>query len=54
MFSHEEIPGTVMLKKSENPGSVVAQGSRFPVGVGIVFRLAPMGGADFYWNSPNA
>ena len=30
MFSHEKIPGTVVLKNSGNPGSVVAQGPRFP------------------------
>ena len=48
MFSHEKIPGTVVLKNSGNPGSVVAQGPRFPGGVGVVFPLPSMGGARIF------
>ena len=48
MFSHEEIPGTVVLKNSENLGSVLAQGQRFPGGVGVVFQLPSMGGARIF------
>ena len=48
MFSHAKIPGTVMLKNSGNPGSVVAQGPRFSGGVGVVFQLPSMGASpDF-------
>ena len=45
MLSHEEIPGTVVLKTSGNPGSEVAQGPRFPGGMGVVFQLPSMEGA---------
>ena len=45
MFIHKKIPGTVVLKNSGNPGSVVAKGPRFPGGVGVVFQLPSMGGA---------
>ena len=48
MLSHEEIPGTVVLKKSENLGYVVAQGPRFPGGVGVVFQLLSLGGARIF------
>ena len=37
MLGHEEIQVTVVLKNFGNPGSVVAQRSRFPGGVGGVF-----------------
>ena len=36
-MSHEENPGTVVLKYSGNPGSVVTQGPRFLGGVGGYF-----------------
>ena len=42
-FSHEEIPGTVVLKNSGNPGSVVVRGPRFPGGMVVVFQLLSMG-----------
>ena len=45
LLIHEEIPGTVVLKNSVNPGSVVAQGPRFLGGVEVVFQLPFMGGA---------
>ena len=45
MFSFEEILGTVMLKNYVNLGSAVAQGSRFPGGVEVVFRMPSMAGA---------
>ena len=48
MFIQEKIPGTVVLKNSGNPGSVVAQGPRFPRGVGVVFQLPSMGGARIF------
>ena len=48
MFSHEKIPGTVVLKNYGNPGSVVVQGPRFPGGVGVVFPLPSMGGARIF------
>ena len=48
MFIHEKISGTVVLKNYENPGSVVAQGPRFPGGVGVVFQLPFMGGARIF------
>ena len=35
-------------KTSGNPGSVVAQGPRFPGGVGVVFELPSMGGACIF------
>ena len=35
-------------KKIGNPGSVVAQGSRFPGGVEVVFQLPSMGGARIF------
>ena len=44
----QEIPGTVVLKNSGNPGSVVAQGPRFPGRVGVVFQLPPIGGAQIF------
>ena len=48
MLSHEEISGIVVLKNSGNSGSVVAQGSRFPGGLGVVFQLPSMGGARIF------
>ena len=48
MFTREKIPGTVVLKNSGNPCSVVAQGPRFPGGVGLVFQLPFMGGARIF------
>ena len=48
IFSHEKIPGTVVLKNSGNPGSVAAQGPRFLGGVGVVFPLPSMGGARIF------
>ena len=48
MLSHEEIPGTVVLKNSGNPGSVVAQGPIFTGGVGVVFQLPSMGEPGFF------
>ena len=36
-MSHEEIPGTVVLKNSSKPGSVIWQGPRFQGGVGVFF-----------------
>ena len=44
MLGHGEIPGTVVLKNSGNPGSVVAHGPRFPGGVVVSFQLLSMGG----------
>ena len=48
MLSHEEIPGTVVVKNFGNPGSVVAQGPRFPGGVEVVFQLPSMGEARIF------
>ena len=45
MLGHKEIPETVVLKYSGNPGSVVAREPRFPEGVGVVFQLPSIGGA---------
>ena len=42
-----------MLKNSGNPGSVVAQGPRFPGGVGVVFQLASMGEPRFLLEQPS-
>ena len=54
MFSHEKIPGTVVLKNYGNPGSVVAQGPIFPGGVGVVFPLPSMGEPGFLLEQPLA
>ena len=48
MLGHEEIPGTVVLRNFGNPGSVVAQGSRFPGGVGVVFSISVHGEARIF------
>ena len=48
MFSHEEIPGTVVLKNS-----VVAPRIKISVRDGGSFPIAVHGGSpDFYWDSP--
>ena len=48
MLSHEEIPGTVVLKNTVNPGFVVAHGPRFAGGVVVSFQLPSMGGARIF------
>ena len=45
LLSYNKIPGTLVLKNSGNPGSVVAQGPRFPGEVGVVVQLPSMGEA---------
>ena len=52
MLGHEEITGTVVLRNFGNPGSVVAQGSRFPGGVGVVFQFPSMGKLGFLLEQP--
>ena len=54
MFTNEEITGTVLLKISGNPGSVVARPKTKISGRGGgSFLIAVHGGSpNFYWNSP--